>query len=451
MDRLLEKIDSSDFSANIVLLKTCHKIFKRYRLEERSDDLYREINFVMSKFGPALLKIYVGIENILKAGINEKKLLGLVLENATYANKIFYSLSFQDIPAFIEDNLKIFMNILMFLYNFQSPFLISESDEQPGIIEKLTTSVAKIVILYTSKFEEDFTMLGDFTQATWTILTSRVTLLPRDDKLTCTCIGFLASVSRQERHKSIFQNFLQIICEKIIIPNLEIRESDLEIFEDDPMEFIRRDSEGGNDLSHRHSSAVSLIQGLMEFNEIEMTKILFETITRCLSEYLSDPSKYWKSKLLATQIFSAIGARGYAEAFGVTIINSNLNVKEYFHTHVLPDLKSNNCNLHPLLLLEAIKFVMNYRNQLVKNELVECMPLMLFHLESENFIIHTYSAIAIEKILAIKREGEALFNSADISDVVGRISLTILTLIFNQKSVEKMCENYFLIKGNYYA
>ena len=448
MDHLLAKISSSDFSSNLAVLKTCHKIFKRYRLEERSDDLYREINFVMEKFGPFLLQIFVGIESILKSGVSDKNFLEILLQNATYANKIFYSLSFQDIPAFFEDNLVTFMNILMFFFNFQSPVLVTKDEDQPGIIERFASSVAKIVILYSSKYEEDFTMLGDFAQATWNILTSRVTLSPKDDKLTYTCISFLASVSKQERHKTIFQDSLKIICESIIIPNLKIRESDLEIFEDEPMEFIKRDSEGGHDLSHRHGSAVALIHGLMAFHASEMTQILCETVTRCLSDYSLQPAKNWKSKLLATQIFSAVGARGFADAIGVTSINPLINIVDYFSAQVLPDLKLASGNLHPLLLLEAIKFVVSYRNQLSKNDLVQCMPLLLSHLESDNFIIHTFSAIAIEKILSIKRGGEEFFTSADISTIVGKLSLSILALIFNQNSIEKMCENQFLIKGN---
>lgn len=429
------------------MLKICHKIFKRYRLEERSDDLYTEINFVMGKFGPFLLQIYIGIESVLKAGTCDKTLLCTLLENATYANKIFYSLSFQDIPAFIEDNMTSFMNILMTFYNFKSQNVVTADEERPGIAEKFTSSVAKIVILYSSKYEEDFSMLESFAQATWNILTSRVSLLPKDDKLTCTCIGFLASVSRQERHKSIFQNSLKVICESIIIPNMQIRESDLEIFEDEPMEFIKRDVEGGNDLSHRHGSAVHLIHGLMEFYNTEMTQILIETISACLADYASQPSKNWKSKLLASKVLSAVGSKGFAESYGVTSVNPLVNISDFFVTHVLPDLQASSGAIHPLLLLEAIKFVVNYRNQLSKSNLVQCIPLLLCHLESNNFIIQTFSAIAVEKLLSIKRGGEELFTSADISAVIGRLSLDILALIFNQNSVEKMCENQFLIKG----
>ena len=447
IDRLLERISPADFATNLTILKTCHYVFKRYRLEERSDDLYREINYTMSKFGPALFQIYVGIEGVLKNPSGDKQQMSAIVQNAIYVNKIFYSLSFQDIPEFIEENLATFMRILMFLLTFDLPLLRDSNDEQPGLLEKLSSSVAKIVILYASKYEEDFTSLTDFAQATWGILTSRVTTAPKHNKLACTCIGFLASVARQERHKGIFESTLQIICDKIILPNMTIRESDLEIFEDEPIEYIKRDTEGSTDVSTRHNSAVLLVRNLMEFFELEMTKILFAAVGQSLAEYSTNPTRNWRSKLLATQLFSAIGARGFTEAFGVTRVNQLLNLPEFFSSNVLADLQPSNEGLHPLIKLEAIKFVTQYRNQLEKADLARALPLLLHHLESKNYIIHTYAALAIERILALKRGGEAFLSSADLSVIVGKMLITILALIFNHRTLDKMCENYFLIKG----
>lgn len=447
IDKLLEKINPSDFGTNLTILKTLHYIFKRYRLEERSDDLYREINYTMSKFGPALLQIYVGIESLLQSGTSDKQFLSLVLQNAIYANKIFYSLSFQDIPEFIETNLATFMRILMFLFTFESNLVVTQNEDEPGLLEKLTSSVAKIAIMYAGKYEEDFSQLPQFAQATWTILTGRVSTLPKDDKVACTCICFLASVAHQERHKDIFAPTLEIICEKIILPNMTIRESDLEVFEDEPIEFIKRDTEGSSEVSNRYTAAVTLVRNLMEFFEVQITQILFASVQRSLYEYSSNPTRNWRHKLLATQIFSAIGARGFTEAFGVTRVNSLLNLKEFFVNNVAVDLQAANEGLHPLIKLEAIKFVAMYRNQLDKAELSLSLTALLHHLESKNYIIHTYAALAIEKILSIRRGGESLFSTADISSLVGKLSVTILALIFNHRTLDKMCENYFLIKA----
>ena len=63
------------------------------------------------------------------------------------------------------------------------------------------------------------------------------------DMLTSNAIQFLASVADRQQYKSLFEdaNTLASICEKIIVPNIEMREVDVELFEDNPEEYIRRD------------------------------------------------------------------------------------------------------------------------------------------------------------------------------------------------------------------
>ena len=51
------------------------------------------------------------------------------------------------------------------------------------------------------------------------------------------------------------------ICEKIIVPNIEMREVDAEQFEDNPEEYIRRDLEG-SDVDTRRRAACDLVKGL---------------------------------------------------------------------------------------------------------------------------------------------------------------------------------------------
>jgi exportin-2 (importin alpha re-exporter) len=61
--------------------------------------------------------------------------------------------------------------------------------------------------------------------------------------LTSNAIQFLASVADRQQYKALFEdpNTLASICEKIIVPNIEMREVDVELFEDNPEEYIRRD------------------------------------------------------------------------------------------------------------------------------------------------------------------------------------------------------------------
>ncbi len=64
--------------------------------------------------------------------------------------------------------------------------------------------------------------------------------------MTSRAIAVLTSVARLHRHKGLFENpdTLASICANIILPNMSLRDSDVELFEDDPIEYIRRDMEG---------------------------------------------------------------------------------------------------------------------------------------------------------------------------------------------------------------
>lgn len=54
---------------------------------------------------------------------------------------------------------------------------------------------------------------------------------------------------------------LASICEKVIVPNMQFRDADEELFEDNPDEYIRRDVEG-SDVDTRRRAACDLVQAL---------------------------------------------------------------------------------------------------------------------------------------------------------------------------------------------
>jgi exportin-2 (importin alpha re-exporter) len=56
--------------------------------------------------------------------------------------------------------------------------------------------------------------------------------------LVSNAIGFLSSVAERAHYKELFEDpaILTSICEKVILPNMEFRTSDEELFEDNPEE-----------------------------------------------------------------------------------------------------------------------------------------------------------------------------------------------------------------------
>jgi exportin-2 (importin alpha re-exporter) len=447
---LVTRLGPTDFALNNAVLRTLHRIFKRYRSESRSDELYSEINFVMGQMGPTLLSLYRSLAQLVDANSSGEQLLPVLLESQILCNRVFLSLSSQDLPAFFEDHLGEFMGFLEKHLLYKNPAVVSEDAERAGVLERLPASVAKIITLYALKYEEDFPQLPQFVQLSWAVLTG-ITQDPKDDGLAGSAMAFLTTVAKQERHSQLFGPVLQLICDKVVLPNMLFREGDLELFEDEPLEFIRRDQEvavTGDGQHSRRGGAVSLARGLMEFYETEVTTILASYLEQYLGGYAESPGSKWREKDVAIQLFSAIAIKGTVALYGVTRVNDMIDIGDFFRQHILPDLQPVNEALHPILKMDAIKFLNAFRNQLGRDALVGAFPLLMHHVASHNHVIHTYAAMAVERILAIKSPGGSLlFSPADLKQVVEPLCVGLLRLMTGKRTAERMAENEHLMKA----
>eukprot|EP01095_Lingulamoeba_sp_RSL-Kostka_P012396 TRINITY_DN4927_c0_g2_i1.p1 TRINITY_DN4927_c0_g2~~TRINITY_DN4927_c0_g2_i1.p1 ORF type:complete len:158 (-),score=50.79 TRINITY_DN4927_c0_g2_i1:658-1131(-) len=154
------------------------------------------------------------------------------------------------IPMFFEDNIEQFMGLFHQFLTFDSgnnKEILEGEDFEEGILHKIQAQICENISLYIEKYEEEFKdCLQGFVDDVWGLLTTT----PLDDKydnLVIQAIGFLTSVSKGVYHH-LFKDdgTLKQICEKVIIPNMMFREIDEENFEDNPVEYIRRDIEGSD-------------------------------------------------------------------------------------------------------------------------------------------------------------------------------------------------------------
>ena len=88
-------------------------------------------------------------------------------------------------------------------------------------------------------------------------------------------IQFLTTVSKSARHAGLFktEDALKQICEKIVIPNLRLRDDLEEMFEMNYVEYVRRDTEG-SDFDTRRRAATELVKTLAAQFETEVRIIL---------------------------------------------------------------------------------------------------------------------------------------------------------------------------------
>ncbi|KAJ3285574.1 importin-alpha export receptor [Borealophlyctis nickersoniae] len=447
MQDLLSRLNTQDYNVNIGVLQTAHSIFRRYRHQFPSERLFFEIKTVLDAFAPAYLGFFQATDALIDQNADKPEALKPLFAALLLIVKIFYSLNSQDLPEFFEDHHEEFMTLLHKYLVYTNPLLASPSEDEAGPLEKVKAAICEIILMYASKYEEDFKILPQFVTTVWSLLTT-TGLEPRNDLLVSKAISFLTVVVKKAKQKSLFESeeTLRLICEKVVLPNLTLRESDEEQFEDDPIEFIRRDLEG-DDTETRRRAAADLVKGLLDFFKGQITQICSGYVTLYLENYAKDTKANWKSKDAALYLITSLSAQSSTVQTGVTQTNELIPIMPVLTGQVLPDLEASaDAAIHPIIKVDAIKYLILFRSQLSKEQLTQLFPALLNHLGSENYVVHTYAAVGIERILAMKAETKMMFNQADIAPVALPLINRLFDLIERGRTPEKLAENDYLMK-----
>uniref|UniRef100_A0A8C0DVP2 Exportin-2 n=1 Tax=Balaenoptera musculus TaxID=9771 RepID=A0A8C0DVP2_BALMU len=389
LTEMVNRFQSGDFHVINGVLRTAHSLFKRYRHEFKSNELWTEIKLVLDAFALPLTNLFKATIELCSTHANDASALRILFSSLILISKLFYSLNFQDLPEFFEDNMETWMN------NFH------------------------------------------------TLLTLDNKLLQTD--LVSNAIQFLASVCERPHYKNLFedQNTLTSICEKVIVPNMEFRAADEEAFEDNSEEYIRRDLEG-SDIDTRRRAACDLVRGLCKFFEGPVTGIFSGYVNSMLQEYAKNPSVNWKHKDAAIYLVTSLASKAQTQKHGITQANELVNLTEFFVNHILPDLKAANVNEFPVLKADGIKYVMIFRNQVPKEHLLVSIPLLINHLQAESIVVHTYAAHALERLFTMRGPNNAtLFTAAEIAPFVE----ILLTNLFKALTLPGSSENEYIMKA----
>ena len=95
---------------------------------------------------------------------------------------------------------------------------------------------------------------------------------PRHDLLAASAIRFLAGIVSKQMHSHLFsdQATLRQIVEAIVVPNMLLRDTDLEMFEDNPSDYIAADFEAA-DADTRRRGARDLVTSMCKHHETPAT------------------------------------------------------------------------------------------------------------------------------------------------------------------------------------
>ncbi|KAJ1439724.1 CSE1 chromosome segregation 1-like protein isoform a [Ochromonadaceae sp. CCMP2298] len=404
LPQLVAKLGTQELGVSKGVMLTANSIMKRFRYVFKSDELYTEILFCMEGFNVPLLQQFQAYGGLVGTYAQNKAELGTVFETLRLMGRIYFSLNWQDIPEFFEDNIAAWMEEFAKYLSYSNPLLV-DADEasEPGPVECLQAAVLENLNLYATKYEDIFEpFLPQFTQLVWKLL-MEVSAQPKYDILATSAIKFLTSVSGKQMNTALFTApVLKDIVEHIVVKNLTATETDEELFEDNPTDYIRKDMEG-SDQDTRRRSASELVRSLLKFFSVQVSELCVTYISAMLSHY--SVSKDWRAKDAALHLVLAVAVRSANSASGAGELNPNIDIMSIFNSHVLPEVHDPDVNCRPIVKADAIKLICVFRTHLQAPYLLAILPHIIRHLHSEHVVISTYAAVCVERFLTVKDRG----------------------------------------------
>lgn len=451
LDKLVMRIQEGCTQQNFVVingaLHTLSALFKRYQFEEKSDPLWLEIKYVIDVFARPLTDLFVWLMKMIPDHIANQPNIKIILNSVEYCVEIFYSLNSQDIPEFFEDNLKTWMTHFSELLHLSIAHLSSDGSDEPSVLENVKSQICECILLYADKYSEEFeSYLGGFIQQVWSLL-DQLNNSVKYDILVSNAIRFLSVVAERGFHKEIFekQEVLKQISTRIIIPNMEFREFDEELFEDNPEEYIHRDIEGA-DVHTRRRAACDFVKALGKHFELPMTTVFKEYIDQMLANYASNVSSNWKSKDAALYLVTSMVVKGGSVRLGTLSTSDLIDVNAFFNNVIRCELEREDVNQLPVLKADALKYIIIFRNQLSKDIIVYSLPQIIRHMCSPTVIVHSYAANCLHKLLMLRdpaNQSQTLVKAEELAPHAN-ILLESLFKIFN---FEGSTENEYAIKA----
>ncbi|KFM24134.1 Exportin-2 [Auxenochlorella protothecoides] len=390
---LLERLESADEVRLAGVLATADSIYQRYRAQFMTDALSAELDYSQQVVAPLLATLRRLTPRIAERAADPPA-QALLLSNIQLVVSIFYSLNSPGLTEAFEETLDGWMSEFHGLLVLEAPGVAEKDPEKQSVLDVVKATICEALILFLERNEEEFAkFLQTFVQ---------------DDNLALHAINFLTAVAGSVHH-SLFQDpaVLRQVCESIVIPNLRIREDMEELFEMNWVEYVRRDTEG-SDSDTRRRAASELVKALTARYPAQTTELFSGYVASMLAEAGgTGRAARWKAKDCAIYLVAALTLRGKTASAGATSTNDLVNLQDFYAQHIAPELAAADVNDLPVLKADALKFATTFRSQLPKATALATFPHLVNLLASESNVVHSYAAIAVDKLLS-QREGGAL-------------------------------------------
>ncbi|CAJ0936880.1 unnamed protein product, partial [Mesorhabditis belari] len=369
-------LTQDDFDKIVATLSTLDQLFEKYRHESKSTELWTELKICLIATQEPLTTLFIK----MAAFIPQREQMNV-----------------KDVGSWLE--------ILLFISHIYHS--ITSAAGEPTALDKIKSEICTTVTLYAQRYEEEIRpYMEPFTQAIWNLLV-QTGVETRYDGMVCAALDFLSAISERPQYESMFQSeeVLKTIAIDVAVKNLRLREEDIEMFEDEPLEYMKKDIEG-TDTGTRRRGGIDLVRSLCKRFEPQIAAILSQEIAS------KSGNNNWYEKDVIYCLVTAMASKGETHKSGATNTSTLIDIPQYYRSNVHSDLVTD-INSNAILKADAIKFLVTFRNQIAPEDIVASINVLLALLGSTKTQVHKYAAWALERLLIMRINGP-IFSSANV-------------------------------------
>jgi exportin-2 (importin alpha re-exporter) len=177
---------------------------------------------------------------------------------------------------------------------------------------------------------------------------------------------------------------LLAICETVVLPNMQLLRSDIELFWEDPREYLCRDLEGADQETRRRAS-IDLVVALRREHHARVSAIIIAHVSRLLEQakVVAEEQEVLCKDACVHMVIALGGSVSANSAPDLSVLEG------FFSALVAPELNSEPTPSRALLRAACLKYVTVFRSRLPVASVVGILPGILRHALAESPVVHT--------------------------------------------------------------
>lgn len=413
-------------SVQVAAFSTAHSILQKYRLQsEMTESFVNELRTVYTILFAPLMQSMASLATVCETQQGADAVLAC--RGLTSAVECLRDMTSLDLGDEFLNSIEAMVSLFLRCLTLNNPALNGHDASGGSVAVRLKSTVTSCLTHLLNSFDEDFEKYAvQFLKVIWDMVADPSSAASAMDDLVIRGLELLSSACRGTTRPAFDQEeILRTLIQNVILPNLAVRDDDLELYTDEPEAYIQKDIEG-SDFHTRRRAAGDLVRTLVTTLPEKTRPLLSNETDRLFAAAGAD----WKAKDTAIYLASSLALDGLhidtQRGAATQQLSDLISFDGFLKNVVLPELTSGISQNSPSIVkADCIRVVALFRTHLDTAMLPTLLPMLGNWVGNEEVVVMSYAAHALERLLMVQRDREYVVTESMVQPHAGAILQTL--------------------------